>query len=91
MDPQPQRPPKTEHHPWAIFFHWVFKVAAIFFYLFSSLFTSYFIMTFVVSVVLVALDFWVVRNSLNWAAENAHLQMQCASLLGPMHVQHGNC
>ena len=62
---QPQvRQPKTEQHGFALFFHWFFKVSALLFYLLSSLFISNFTLTFVVSVILIALDFWTVREGI---------------------------
>jgi hypothetical protein len=44
------------------FFHLLFKSAALFFYLFGSMFTDSFIFTFVFCIVLLAFDFWVVKN-----------------------------
>jgi hypothetical protein len=50
-------------HPTVVFFHWVFKGLAVFFYLFSSsLFGDSFIISFVSIVVLLAFDFYVVRS-----------------------------
>lgn len=43
-------------------FHLLFKVAAIFVYLFGSLFTQDFLHLFVIIVFLVSLDFWLVKN-----------------------------
>ena len=49
-------------HPAAIFFHLLFKCLAIFIYMFGSWFTSNFIFTFVLCIVLLAFDFWTVKN-----------------------------
>jgi len=49
-------------HPKTCFFHVVFKAAAIVFYILSSFFNENFVIDFVVTISLVALDFWVVKN-----------------------------
>lgn len=49
-------------HPVAVVFHFLFKVAAIAWYLFSGLLLSGFVLTFVVQVLLLAFDFWTVKN-----------------------------
>lgn len=49
-------------HPRTCFFHVVFKAAAIVFYILSSFFNENFVIDFVVTILLVALDFWVVKN-----------------------------
>lgn len=50
-------------HTTAAFFHVAFKAAAVFFYLFSTMFiTSNFILVFVVCVLCNAFDFWTVKN-----------------------------
>ena len=49
-------------HPAAIFFHLLFKGLAIFIYIFGSWFTTNFIFTFVLCIVLLAFDFWTVKN-----------------------------
>jgi len=53
---------KRSSHPTAALFHVLFKSLAIFFYFFSSLFTDSFVMVFVVCVILMAFDFWTVKN-----------------------------
>jgi hypothetical protein len=45
-----------------IFFHLLFKTLALFLYIFGSWFTSNFIFTFVICIVLLAFDFWTVKN-----------------------------
>jgi len=66
---QPQNPGQTGNesqekskHPTAIFFHIFFKAAAALTYLFCSIFTSNFILVFVTCVILLACDFWTVKN-----------------------------
>lgn len=49
-------------HPVTIFFHLLFKTLALFLYVFGSWFTSNFIFTFVICIVLLAFDFWTVKN-----------------------------
>ena len=49
-------------HPGAVFFHFLFKGLAIFIYMFGSWITTSFIFTFVICVVLLAFDFWTVKN-----------------------------
>jgi hypothetical protein len=49
-------------HPGAVFFHFLFKGLAIFIYVFGSWITTSFIFTFVICVVLLAFDFWTVKN-----------------------------
>lgn len=49
-------------HPMTAFFHLLFKAAAILFYVFASWFTESFIFTFVLCIVLLAFDFWTVKN-----------------------------
>jgi hypothetical protein len=44
------------------FFHLFFKSLALFIYLFGSYFTSNYIIIFVMCVILLAFDFWVVKN-----------------------------
>jgi hypothetical protein len=45
-----------------VVFHLLFKVAALFIYIFGSWFTSNFIFTFVICIILLAFDFWTVKN-----------------------------
>lgn len=49
-------------NPKTCFFHVVFKAAAIVFYILSSFFNENFVINFVVTILLVSLDFWVVKN-----------------------------
>jgi hypothetical protein len=49
-------------HPVALFFHLLFRIIAIIFYVFGTLFTSSFILIFVIDVLLLAFDFWTVKN-----------------------------
>ncbi|XP_073038876.1 Golgi apparatus membrane protein-like protein ECHIDNA [Primulina eburnea] len=57
-------PPPGENyaHPKICFFHVLFKAAALAFYILSTLFFDSFVIIFVVTVLLSALDFWVVKN-----------------------------
>ncbi|QHO34289.1 Golgi apparatus membrane protein-like protein ECHIDNA [Arachis hypogaea] len=61
MDPNQ---PVTENYanPKTCFFHVLFKAAALAFYILSALFIDNFVIIFVVTVLLAALDFWVVKN-----------------------------
>ncbi|KAI9334730.1 hypothetical protein BDR26DRAFT_866665 [Obelidium mucronatum] len=49
-------------HPTVLFFHLLFRSAAILFYMFSWIFTSSFVTTFVVIILLLSFDFWTVKN-----------------------------
>ncbi|XP_027194924.1 Golgi apparatus membrane protein TVP23 homolog B [Dermatophagoides pteronyssinus] len=49
-------------HPWAVAFHLIFKIGAIFIYLFGSIFAQDFLGVFVILVFLISLDFWLVKN-----------------------------
>jgi hypothetical protein len=49
-------------HPWAVLFHCLFKAAALLIYLFGGLITDTFVITFVLVVVFVSIDFWIVKN-----------------------------
>ncbi|XP_075494380.1 Golgi apparatus membrane protein-like protein ECHIDNA [Primulina tabacum] len=53
---------KNYAHPKICFFHVLFKAAALAFYILSALFFDSFVIIFVVTVLLSALDFWVVKN-----------------------------
>ncbi|XP_052203922.1 Golgi apparatus membrane protein-like protein ECHIDNA [Diospyros lotus] len=57
-------PPSGEDyaHPNICFFHVFFKGAALAFYILSALFVDSFVIVFVITVLLAALDFWVVKN-----------------------------
>lgn len=61
MDPN-QPPVENYANPKTCFFHVLFKAGALAFYILSSLFFSSFVIIFVVTVFLAALDFWVVKN-----------------------------
>jgi hypothetical protein len=49
-------------HPIAVFFHLLFKCSALFLYIFGSWFTSSYILVFVMCTILLAFDFWTVKN-----------------------------
>jgi hypothetical protein len=49
-------------HPVAATFHVLFKILAILFYLFGGLFGQTFTSTFVSVILLISMDFWVVKN-----------------------------
>jgi len=49
-------------HPVTVFFHLFFKSAALFLYIFGSWFSSNFIFLFVICILLLAFDFWTVKN-----------------------------
>ncbi|CAH2057673.1 unnamed protein product, partial [Thlaspi arvense] len=49
-------------NPRTCLFHVLFKAAALAFYILSAIFVNSFVIIFVVTVVLAALDFWVVKN-----------------------------
>ncbi|KAK8482869.1 hypothetical protein V6N13_140272 [Hibiscus sabdariffa] len=49
-------------NPKTCFFHVLFKASALAFYILSTLFADSFVIIFVFTVVLAALDFWVVKN-----------------------------
>ncbi|GKU87073.1 hypothetical protein SLEP1_g1524 [Rubroshorea leprosula] len=49
-------------NPRTCFFHVLFKASALAFYILSALFFDSFVIIFVITVVLAALDFWVVKN-----------------------------
>ncbi|EOA39357.1 hypothetical protein CARUB_v10012409mg [Capsella rubella] len=63
MDPnQIQAPVENYANPKTCLFHVLFKGAALAFYILSALFFNSFVIIFVVTVLLAALDFWVVKN-----------------------------
>ncbi|KAL9269439.1 Golgi apparatus membrane protein-like protein [Drosera capensis] len=63
MDPIQVQPPVENYaNPKTCFFHVLFKASALAFYVLSTLFVSSFVIIFVVTVLLAALDFWVVKN-----------------------------
>lgn len=53
---------EPEQHTVAIFFHIAFKAAALFIYLFGMFFVDNFVLVFVTCVILLAFDFWTVKN-----------------------------
>jgi hypothetical protein len=53
---------KQSKHPAAAFFHILFKILALLIYMFGSWFTSNFIFNFVICILLLAFDFWTVKN-----------------------------
>jgi hypothetical protein len=53
---------KRSSHPTASLFHVLFKLSALVFYFTSGFFTSSFVIVFVVVVLLMAFDFWTVKN-----------------------------
>ncbi|WIA08423.1 hypothetical protein OEZ86_011027 [Tetradesmus obliquus] len=55
--------PPAPKHPIAFIFHFAFKVAAMVFYLLCETFNkNQFVLNFVVCIVLLAMDFWTVKN-----------------------------
>ncbi|XP_074311287.1 Golgi apparatus membrane protein-like protein ECHIDNA [Silene latifolia] len=61
MDPM-QAPTENYANPNVCFFHVLFKGASLAFYILSALFINNFVIIFVITVFLSALDFWVVKN-----------------------------
>ncbi|CAL1407723.1 unnamed protein product [Linum trigynum] len=57
-------PPPEENYanPRTCLFHVLFKAASLAFYIFSALFINNYVIIFLVTVLLAALDFWVVKN-----------------------------
>jgi len=53
---------KFSKHPTTLVFHVLFKAVALFFYIFGGMFTSSFVLTFVFCIILLAFDFWTVKN-----------------------------
>lgn len=49
-------------HPVAAFFHIIFRLLALLFYFLANLFTSSFVTMFVVIILLLSFDFWVIKN-----------------------------
>ncbi|XP_058805720.1 uncharacterized Golgi apparatus membrane protein-like protein CG5021 isoform X2 [Phymastichus coffea] len=49
-------------HPYVTLFHLAFRVSAIVVYMFCGIFTSGFIVSFVIVVLLLSMDFWTVKN-----------------------------
>uniref|UniRef100_A0A7C9D3K6 Golgi apparatus membrane protein TVP23 n=1 Tax=Opuntia streptacantha TaxID=393608 RepID=A0A7C9D3K6_OPUST len=60
---EPIQPPAENYaNPRTCFFHVLFKAGSLAFYILSALFVNNFVIIFVVTVFLAALDFWVVKN-----------------------------
>jgi hypothetical protein len=53
---------QQSNHPTALMFHVGFKIAALVVYLFGGLFSKSFVVAFVMVVLLLAFDFWTVKN-----------------------------
>ena len=53
---------RQSRHPHAAFFHLFFKSLALLVYMFSGMFTSNFIFVCVICILLLAFDFWTVKN-----------------------------
>ncbi|XP_025194265.1 uncharacterized Golgi apparatus membrane protein-like protein CG5021 isoform X2 [Melanaphis sacchari] len=49
-------------HPYVTFFHLFFRVSAVVIYFFGRLFTESFITLFVLIILLLSMDFWIVKN-----------------------------
>jgi len=62
--PSTQPPPQGQkyRHPVALFFHLFFKVSAVVLYLLGFFFIDNFVVLFIVITMLVAFDFWTVKN-----------------------------
>jgi len=53
---------KQSSHPIALFFHLAFRVTAILIYILNGLISMSFVLSFVILVLLLAFDFWTVKN-----------------------------
>lgn len=53
---------KDSRHPWVAFFHVFFKAAALAVYLLGTSITDNFVLVFVTCILLLAMDFWTVKN-----------------------------
>lgn len=49
-------------HPYACFFHMIFKITSILFFVFADRFTESFVMIFIVCALFLSIDFWIVKN-----------------------------
>ncbi|KAI8919064.1 hypothetical protein PhCBS80983_g04667 [Powellomyces hirtus] len=58
----PQNIFRASSHPTALLFHLAFRVGALLTYILCSLFTTNFVLPFVIIVLLLAFDFWTVKN-----------------------------
>lgn len=52
----------TYRHPKTVFFHLLFRTLALFYYFFCTWFSKSFVLNFIIVVLLVAIDFWTVKN-----------------------------
>ena len=70
VQPQPQNPSngfeipflKSANNPGVCFFHVIFKITGILFYLILNFFINTEIATFIIIMIINAMDFWVVKN-----------------------------
>ena len=53
---------KNVVHPVACFFHLAFRVAAIVVYILCGMTSAGFVLTFIIILLLLSLDFWIVKN-----------------------------
>mmetsp|Transcript_40 Transcript_40/g.44 ORF Transcript_40/g.44 Transcript_40/m.44 type:complete len:246 (+) Transcript_40:163-900(+) len=53
---------RQSRHPVAVGFHFLFKLLAVLVYMFSGFFSSNFVFIFVICILLLACDFWTVKN-----------------------------
>lgn len=53
---------KSIRHPLAVFFHLIFRILSIVTYLLCGLFNIGFIVSFVIIIILLSVDFWTVKN-----------------------------
>lgn len=53
---------KQSKNPTALLFHLLFKILALFVYIFGGWFTNNFILIFVLTIIFLAFDFWTVKN-----------------------------
>lgn len=59
----PSLPPSISRHPIAVLFHVIFRTSALILYVFASyVFSNSFVELFIAIILLLALDFWVVKN-----------------------------
>lgn len=77
--------PSPGRHPFAMIFFFLFKSAAIVWFIVGGIFISGFVLNFVVSIVLIALDFWTVRpNHHMHATSTAPQTTPCRTLPGTL-------
>lgn len=66
----PQQPPQPQQderlykgvHPFAAFFHVAFKISALLTFILGNIFSSAYIMVFVITILFLAADFWTTKN-----------------------------